>query len=131
MSNFFPICEPLRLIELTWIAAELNAPVKPQLAADETIINPYYMRQLLQYGIKLGAAQGETMDSEALLREAEVRERTVTYSFDIDVLFLTASGRGAQSPPTLIPCLVSSFIPLTCFSATYHYHHTVLSICIM
>jgi serine/threonine-protein kinase TTK/MPS1 len=52
--------------------AELNAPVKPSLAQDETIINPYYMRQLLQYGIKLGATQGESMDQDALLKEAEV-----------------------------------------------------------
>ncbi|KAF9454714.1 Pkinase-domain-containing protein [Macrolepiota fuliginosa MF-IS2] len=62
------------LLEQNWLSmkeSELNAPVKPQLAADETIINPYYMRQLLQYGIKLGAAQGENMNSEALLKEAE------------------------------------------------------------
>ncbi|KAF5360862.1 hypothetical protein D9756_004731 [Leucocoprinus leucothites] len=51
---------------------ELNAPAKPQLTDDETIINSHYMRQLLQYGIKLGAEQGTNMDSEALLREAEV-----------------------------------------------------------
>jgi len=65
------------------LAAELSAPPKPQLAADETIINPYYMRQLLQYGIKLGATQGETMDQEALLREAEVRN--MSWSLDMMV----------------------------------------------
>lgn len=48
------------------------SPVKPSLAADETIINPYYMRQLLQYGIKLGESQSTAMDAESLLREAEV-----------------------------------------------------------
>lgn len=48
------------------------SPVKPSLGADETIINPYYMRQLLQYGIKLGESQSTAMDAESLLREAEV-----------------------------------------------------------
>ena len=46
--------------------------VKDLLAPDETVINPYYMRQLLQYGIKLGEAQSSDMSPEALLREAEV-----------------------------------------------------------
>jgi serine/threonine-protein kinase TTK/MPS1 len=46
--------------------------VKELLAPDETVINPYYMRQLLQYGIKLGEAQSSDMSPEALLREAEV-----------------------------------------------------------
>jgi CRISPR/Cas system-associated protein Csm6 len=48
-------------------------PAKVALAPDETVINPYYMRQLLQYGIKLGEAQNSDMSPEALLREAEVR----------------------------------------------------------
>ena len=48
--------------------------VKQLLAHDETIINPYYMRQLLEYGIKLGKeSKGAELNSEALLREAEVR----------------------------------------------------------
>lgn len=46
--------------------------MKELLAPDETVINPYYMRQLLQYGIKLGEAQSSDMSPEALLREAEV-----------------------------------------------------------
>ncbi|KXN88242.1 Serine/threonine-protein kinase mph1 [Leucoagaricus sp. SymC.cos] len=61
-----------QLLEHSWLSmkeSELNA--KPRLASDETIINPYYMRQLLSYGIKLGATQGESMDPDALLREAE------------------------------------------------------------
>jgi len=52
--------------------AELNAPVKPQLADDETIINSHYMRQLLEYGIRLGAEQGANMSHESLVREGEV-----------------------------------------------------------
>lgn len=48
--------------------------VKQLLAHDETIINPYYMRQLLEYGIKLGKeSKGTELNSEALVREAEVR----------------------------------------------------------
>jgi len=47
-------------------------PVKDLLEPDETIINPFYMRQLLEYGIKLGVSQGGDMDPESLLREAEV-----------------------------------------------------------
>jgi hypothetical protein len=47
---------------------------KPELAQDETIINPYYMRQLLTYGIKLGQQrQNADMDPDELLKEAEVR----------------------------------------------------------
>jgi len=44
---------------------------KPKLAEDETIINPYYMRQLLQYGIRLGQQQNsKDLSPEDLLREA-------------------------------------------------------------
>lgn len=50
------------------------AAAQPQLAPDETIINPYYMRQLLTYGIKLGQqTQNGDMDPDDLLKEAEVR----------------------------------------------------------
>jgi hypothetical protein len=49
-------------------------PAKPRLAQDETIINPYYMKQLLEYGIKLGQqAQSGEIDQEYLAKEAEVR----------------------------------------------------------
>lgn len=47
---------------------------KPELAEDETIINPYYMRQLLQYGIRLGQQKNSAdLSPEDLLREATVR----------------------------------------------------------
>lgn len=42
------------------------------LREDETIITPYYMRQLLQYGIKLGQSQKGEASPEDLLLEAEV-----------------------------------------------------------
>ncbi|TFK40564.1 kinase-like domain-containing protein [Crucibulum laeve] len=61
------------LLKRDWLSMkEPEAPaVKDLLASDETVINPYYMRQLLQYGIKLGEAQNGGMDAETLLREAE------------------------------------------------------------
>lgn len=51
-----------------------EAPLaKPELAQDETVINPYYMKQLLEYGIKLGLqAQNGGIDQEFLAKEAEV-----------------------------------------------------------
>lgn len=55
------------------MVAETETPsAKPTLAADEAVINPYFMRQLLQYGIRLGEAQNSDMSPEALLTEAEV-----------------------------------------------------------
>jgi serine/threonine-protein kinase TTK/MPS1 len=62
---------------LTVGLGELPSPEptrKPELAEDETIINPYYMRQLLQYGIRLGQQQNSAdLSPEDLLREATVR----------------------------------------------------------
>jgi len=67
------------LLEQDWLAARTPAPPTPPtpppppapaLAPDETIINPYYMRQLLQYGIGLGQ-DGAMMDDDELLRIAE------------------------------------------------------------
>ena len=51
-------------------------PAKSLLASDETIINPYYMKQLLEYGIKLGQqAQAGDIDPAHLVKEAEVGSR--------------------------------------------------------
>jgi hypothetical protein len=53
-------------------AAEVP-PAKALLASDETIINPYYMKQLLEYGIKLGQqAQAGDIDPAHLAKEAQV-----------------------------------------------------------
>ncbi|KAI0051097.1 Pkinase-domain-containing protein [Auriscalpium vulgare] len=54
------------------VPAPAPAPpaVKQELADDETVINPYYMRQLLAYGIQLGQKNEIDTDPEALLREA-------------------------------------------------------------
>ncbi len=55
-------------------SSEPEPTKKPELAEDETIINPYYMRQLLQYGIRLGQQQNSAdLTPEDLLREATVR----------------------------------------------------------
>ncbi|KAG0700452.1 kinase-like protein [Suillus ampliporus] len=62
------------LLEQEWLAMkESEVPGgKPRLAQDETIINPYYMKQLLEYGIKLGQqAQNGEIDQEYLAKEAE------------------------------------------------------------
>jgi len=47
-------------------------PVESLLKADETIINPYYMGQLLEYGMKLKADKNAQIDSDFLVKEAEV-----------------------------------------------------------
>lgn len=57
---------------LTFLTAEVPQ-AKALLASDETIINPYYMKQLLEYGIKLGQqAQAGDIDPAHLVKEAEV-----------------------------------------------------------
>lgn len=61
------------MLIISFLSLAEPAPVKELLASDETVINPYYMRQLLEYGIKLGSSQSADMSPETLLREAEVR----------------------------------------------------------
>ncbi|KAF9236485.1 kinase-like domain-containing protein [Melanogaster broomeanus] len=63
------------LLEQEWLAMREPEipPAKALLAGDETIINPYYMKQLLEYGIKLGQqAQAGDIDPVHLAKEAEV-----------------------------------------------------------
>lgn len=61
-----------RSVLLMFLTAEVPQ-AKALLASDETIINPYYMRQLLEYGIKLGQqAQAGDIDPAHLVKEAEV-----------------------------------------------------------
>lgn len=55
-----------------WFDVAPPPPAKDLLEPDESIINPFYMRQLLEYGIKLGSSQTADMDPDSLLREAEV-----------------------------------------------------------
>ncbi|KAH9950557.1 kinase-like domain-containing protein [Amylocystis lapponica] len=45
-------------------------PTPPSLKHDETIINPFFMQQLLRYGIGLGR-EGRDMDDYDLVKEAE------------------------------------------------------------
>ena len=63
--------------------------MKNLLATDETVINPYYMRQLLQYGIKLGESGTADMSSEALLREAEVGVLSILYHAFVPIFVLS------------------------------------------
>lgn len=72
---------------------------KPKLAEDETIINPYYMRQLLQYGIRLGQQQNSgDLSPEDLLREATVRLFHMVFPYlSIDRWFLMVSGWSRSS----------------------------------
>lgn len=62
------------LLEQGWLAVKEPEPptMREMLAPDETVITPYYMRQLLQYGIKLGEGKDFDMSPENLLKEAEV-----------------------------------------------------------
>ncbi|KAG6903125.1 hypothetical protein C0995_004672 [Termitomyces sp. Mi166 len=53
------------------VAKSVSGETFVKVGADETVINPYYMRQLLEYGIKLGQAKNTDMTPERLLREAE------------------------------------------------------------
>ena len=55
-------------------------PVKDLLEPDESIINPFYVRQLLEYGIKLGVSQNGEINPDSLLRDAEV----YLFSFVLD-----------------------------------------------
>lgn len=51
----------------------LEIEVKDYLGEDETIINSFYMKQLLLYGIKLGQALGANITDDQLLQESQVR----------------------------------------------------------
>lgn len=47
-----------------------SPPLKDLLKENEAVINPHYMQQLLEYGIKLAAEGG--LDAQSLLKDAEV-----------------------------------------------------------
>ncbi|KAF7324287.1 Serine/threonine-protein kinase mph1 [Mycena sanguinolenta] len=61
------------LMEQDWLAMKDPEPptAKDLLSETETIITPYYMAQLLQYGMGLGKAQDTDLSPEALMKEAE------------------------------------------------------------
>jgi serine/threonine-protein kinase TTK/MPS1 len=54
------------------LAVPSKIDAKSLLSHDETIINPYYMAQLLNYGIKIGRGSAAEMSEEEIMREAEV-----------------------------------------------------------
>ncbi|KAJ7645401.1 other/TTK protein kinase [Mycena polygramma] len=61
------------LVEQDWLAMKESEPptAKDLLTEKETIITPYYMAQLLNYGIRLGQAKDTDSSPDALLKEAE------------------------------------------------------------
>ncbi|KAF8908878.1 kinase-like domain-containing protein [Gymnopilus junonius] len=62
-----------QLLNDTWLANHepTPTPIKELLKENETIINPYYMRQLLEYSIKLAAEGATNLDPETLMKDAE------------------------------------------------------------
>ncbi|KAG6811634.1 hypothetical protein H0H92_006504 [Tricholoma furcatifolium] len=81
-----------------------------KVAADETVINPYYMRQLLEYGIKLGQSKNTDMSQEQLLQDAELSYAVLSPCYDLmprphasskylklHILFYVSSGGAAVS----------------------------------
>ncbi|KAF8895397.1 kinase-like domain-containing protein [Infundibulicybe gibba] len=60
-----------QLMEQDWLSMKEPPTSRDFLALDETVINPHYMEQLLQYGIKLGQTHGGEMSPAELLRDAE------------------------------------------------------------
>jgi len=58
------------LLEENWLTLREPEPTAaPVLKEDETIINPYFMQQLLTYGLKLGR-EGQSLDADELEKEA-------------------------------------------------------------
>jgi len=60
------------LLEENWLTLRergCSFPASPVLKEDETIINPYFMQQLLTYGLKLGR-EGQSLDADELEKEA-------------------------------------------------------------
>ncbi|KAI0061653.1 kinase-like protein [Artomyces pyxidatus] len=98
------------LLAQDWLAMREPEPPAPiPLARDETIINPYYMRQLLHYGIRLGGGDPATLNQDDLLREAAVR--TLRNQLHCSLLTNnTAVGPGAQTTRMIaLPPFVCSF----------------------
>ncbi|KAI0035205.1 kinase-like domain-containing protein [Vararia minispora EC-137] len=59
------------LLDQEWLSSVYRPKptAKDLLKEDETIINPYFMRQLLEYGISLGATHPEGLPMERLVEE--------------------------------------------------------------
>ncbi|TDL17877.1 Pkinase-domain-containing protein [Rickenella mellea] len=61
------------LLDEDWLAMKDTTPEQPKLELkdDETVINPYYMRQLLQYAIRVAREGKREMSDEEQMKEAE------------------------------------------------------------
>jgi hypothetical protein len=62
-----------------------SQPAKNQLKENEAIINPYYMQQLLEYGIRLSGENG--LDAQSLLKDAEVTKMRLNQAVLYLILF--------------------------------------------
>ncbi|EMD39981.1 hypothetical protein CERSUDRAFT_81303 [Gelatoporia subvermispora B] len=58
------------LLAMDWLGMQDPEPQPPMLRDDETIISPYFMKQLLEYGIRLGQ-EGKEMSEEELKTSSE------------------------------------------------------------
>ncbi|KAI0657380.1 kinase-like domain-containing protein [Cubamyces menziesii] len=109
------------LLQQNWLEPEA-APVpstpppapEPRLREDETIINPHYMAQLLQYGISLGL-QGRCLEGEELEETAKVRPviRPETHQTLLTSCYSAAGDGTSESSLALVHCadfLVTSLL---------------------
>ncbi|KAG6918317.1 hypothetical protein DXG01_015175 [Tephrocybe rancida] len=69
--NLAPGESILKVADGQTVAKTASGETFIKVGPEETVINPYYMRQLLEYGIKLGQTQNADMSPENLLKEAE------------------------------------------------------------
>lgn len=88
------------LFILRKILIESLAPPTPTMAdllgEDETVINPFYMKQLLEYGIRLGQdPKGKEATQEFLEEDAQVSHLTYVWHQNRSNSFSLATGKRA------------------------------------
>lgn len=77
-----------------------ETPPKPELGADEAIITPLFMKQLLSYAIQLARAHPETdFSDEFLSNDSEVSWTQSSNSVDSLILFPSCSALSLNSSP--------------------------------
>lgn len=96
------------LLEQGWLTfAEPVAPAPPPppprirdlLAEDETVINPYYMEQLMQYVLDLGSRYGPDMDRAQMRSEGLVSFTLFLLYVEWSLTGVAAAYSGAQGCP--------------------------------
>ena len=79
----------LRFLIFFSFSLAATPPAKDLLKENEAIIDPYYMHQLLEYGIKLASEGG--LDARSLLKDAEVRKVIGNFlNITLTILFRSA-----------------------------------------